>query len=376
MVLDAVGQGQRVAHSGFHGPSSTSAATLLVGHAHCAAEHGPGIPVRRVEQVKHLPREVQRPALVEVFRVVLADVSLAFPLPRRYNLVVRLRCGCEVIGAVDPLLVEIHMHLRHPRLVKGGARLGLTLGLPGQIAVHVEQVVVGTPARPRFVVLPSVRVSIGSRGSGLVLEMHVPVAAVRIDTRVHHHDSPLEQVAVGRRQGHGCRHGGFGTYRFVAVHVVGQVHPHNTVPGIHPFHDPSLVGLTQGVKVGHVVFRGHDEPQQRPPFGRRTVFLELPMGSCFRQMFHDIHHLMVPCEFVSKVVTQHFVHIHICRRRLSLYGHPNEAQQQGRHPSAHFHGCNIAPECACRTQIEGVPHRDVDKSDDFSAGSMPSKWGF
>ena len=220
VVLDAVGQRQCVAHRGFHGPSSAAAPTLLVGHAHSAAEHGPGVPVRWVKQVKHLLGEVQRPALVEVLGVVLADVSLAFPLPRRHNLVVRLRCRREVIGAVDPLLVKVHMHLGHPCLVKGGPRLGLPLGLPGQVAVHVKQVVVGSTAGPRLVVFPSVRVGVGPGRGGLVLEMDVPVSPIRVDAWVHDHHRPLEQVAVGRGQGFRRRHGRFGADRLVAVHVV------------------------------------------------------------------------------------------------------------------------------------------------------------
>ena len=361
VVLDAVGQRQGVAHRSFHGPSSSSASTLLVGHAHGATEHGPRVPISRVQQVKHLPCEVQRPALVEVLGVVLADVPLTFPLPGRHNLVVRLRRGCEVVRAVDPLLVEVDVHLRHPRLIKGGPRLGLTLGLPSQVAVHVKQVVVGSTARPRLIVFPSVRVGVGSGGSGLVLEVHVPVSSVWVDTRVHDHHSPLQEVAVRCGQGFRRRHGRLGAHRLVAMHVVRQVHPHHAVPRVHPFRHPASVGFPQGVEVGHVLFGGHDEPQQGAAFGCGSVVLELPVGPCFRQMGHDVHNLVVPCEFVPQVVAQHGSHVHVCGGPLSLHRHPNAAQQQGRHPSAHLHGCNIAS--------EGASCVDFWKSDGFATAN-------
>ena len=359
VVLDAVSQRQRVAHCCFHRPASPAASTLLVSHAHGAAEHGPRVPVGRVQQVKHLPCEVQRPALVEVLGVVPADVPLTFPLPWRHNLVVRLRRGCEIVGAVDPLFVEVDVHLRHPRLIKGGPRLGFPLGLPSQVAVHVKQVVVGSSARPRLVVFPSVRVGVGPGRGGLVLEMHVPVTPVWVDARIHDHHSALEQVAVRRGQGFRRRHGRFGAHRLVAVHVVRQVHPHHAVSGIHPFRHPASVGFTQGTEVGHVLFGGHDEPQQGAAFGGGPVMLELPMGSGLRQMGHDVHNLVVSGEFVPEVVAQHVGHIHVRGGRLGLHRHPSAAQQQGRHPSAHLHGCNIASEGAWRV--------DFGKSDGLTA---------
>ena len=76
------------------------------------------------------------------------------------------------------------------------------------------------------------------------------------------------------------------------------------------------------------------------------------MRPYLRQVGHDVHDLVVACEFVPQVVAQNGGHVHICGGRLSLHRHPCAAQHQGRHPSAHLHDCNIAPERAWRVQLE------------------------
>ena len=98
---------------------------LLVGHPNRPLEHGPRVAIGGVEKVKHLPREVQRAPLVKVLGVVGADVPLALALPRGDDLVVRFGGRRKIVGTVDALLVEVHMHLRLPGAVKGRARLRL-----------------------------------------------------------------------------------------------------------------------------------------------------------------------------------------------------------------------------------------------------------
>ena len=304
MVLDAVGQGQGVANGRFNGTASTAAAALLVGHSNGALEHGPRVAIRRVKEVKHLACEVQRTSLVEVLGVVGADVSLALALPRGNDFVVRFGGRREVIRAVDALLVEVHVHLRLPASIKGRAGLRLPLGLPGQIAVHVEQIVVGTSSRPGLVVFPSLRVGVGTWTIGLVLKVHVPIPAIGIHTGVHHHDGAVEQMGMGGCERFNGGHGCLGADRFVAVDVVAEVDPHHAVSAVHTFFHASHVVRTKRFKVGHVGRGGHDQSQQGASFGGGAVLLKLPVRHDFRHVLHIVHHGVVPCKGLTQRVTK------------------------------------------------------------------------
>ena len=302
VVLDAVGEGQGVADGGLDGAPGTSASALLVGHAHGPLEHGPCVAVRGVEQVKHLAGEVQRSPLVEVLGVVGPDVSLAFALPRRDDLVVGFSGRGEVVRAVDSLFVKVHVHLGLPASVEGRARLRFALGLPGQIPVHVEQVVVGSPPGPWLVVLPRLGVGVGARTVGLVLEMNVSVASVWVHTGIHHHNGAFQKSSMGGGQGLDGRHRRFRADRLVAVHVVAQVHPHDPVAAVDAFvHAPHVVCL-QLVQARHVFGRRHHQAQQRTSFRGRAVFRQLPMRDLVRHVLHVIHHEVVSGEGVSQVV--------------------------------------------------------------------------
>ena len=317
VVLDAVAQSQGVPEGRLNGPSRTSAASLLVGHAHRPTEHGPSVPVAGVKQVKHFPREVQGPTLVEVLGIVLSDVPLALPLPGRNDGVVRFSSRGKIVGAVDALFVEIHMHLGHPFLVECRPRLRLALGLPGQIAVHVEQEVIGAASWPRFVVFPSTRVDVASCRGGLVLKMNIAVPAIGVDAGIDENHSLLQQCAVGGGQGLCGGHGGLGANGFVAVHVVTQVDPDHTVAGVHTFfHALSVLGF-QGFQIGHVLWRRHDQAQQGTAFTGGAIFRQLPMGPRRRKGFHGVHHLVVAGEFFSQLVSQDGAEVH--RRRLGVH---------------------------------------------------------
>ena len=266
VVLDPVAEGERVTDGGLDGAPRASTAALFVGHAHGALEHGPRVAIRGIEEVKHLFGEVKRTPLVEVLRVVLADVPLAFALPRRDHLVVRLSCRSEVVGAVDALLVEVDVHLGHPFAVEGGPRLGFSLGLPGQIPVHVKQVVVRPSAWPRLVVLPRVGVGVHAARGRHVLKMHVPVAPVWVHAWIQDHHGLVQQVCVARGQRLHGGHRRFGAHRLVAVNVVTQVHPCHAVASVNPLVHAQRVVCLEHVKAFHVGGGGHDQPQQRAPF--------------------------------------------------------------------------------------------------------------
>ena len=252
VVLDAVGQRQRVADGRLHCASSAPTSSLLVRHADGALEHGPGVAVGGIQKVKHFTREVQRSALIEVFGVVGANVSLTLALPWRDDLVVRFCGRGEVIGAVDALFMEVHVHLRHPLTIERRSGLGFALRLPSEIPVHVKQEVVGPTAWPRFVVFPSIGIRVGSRGGGHVLEMHVTIAAVWVHARIQNHNGLLQQGRMGGGQRLHRRHGRLGTDGFVAVHVVAQVHPNHSVPAVDPFIDAQRVVRLEHVQALHV----------------------------------------------------------------------------------------------------------------------------
>ena len=303
VVLDPVAEGERVTDGGLDGAPRPSTAALFVGHAHGALEHGPRVAIRGIEEVKHLFGEVKRTPLVEVLRVVLADVPLAFALPRRDHLVVRLSCRSEVVGAVDALLVEVDVHLGHPFAVEGGPRLGFALGLPCQIPVHVEQVVVRPSAWPRLVVLPRVGVGVHPAGGRHVLKMHVPVASVGVHAWVQDHHGLVQQVCVARGQRLHGGHRRFGAHRLVAVNVVTQVHPCHAVASVNSLVHAQRVVRLEHAKAFHVGGGGHDQPQQRAPFRGGAVLGQLPMGTGLGHGFHEVHHVVVPREPFAQVVS-------------------------------------------------------------------------
>ena len=304
VVLDAVGKRQGVAHCRFHRATCAAAAPLFVGHPHSSLEHGPRVAIRRVEQVKDLAREVQGTALVEVLGVVGADVPLALALPRRDDLVVGLCRRGKVVRVVDALLVEVHVNLWHPLAVEGRARFRFPLGLPGQIPIHVKQIVVGPTSRPGLVVFPRRRIGVGTWSRGSVLEVHVPIPSIRVHARVHHHHGPVQQVRVRCRHRLHCRHGGLRAHRLVAVDVVAQVHPNHAVAAVDTFVHASGVVGPKLVEVGHVGFRRHDQTEEGTAFRGLAVFRELPVGDRRRHVLHVVHHGMVPCEFVSERVSE------------------------------------------------------------------------
>ena len=239
------------------------------------------------------------------------------------------------------------MHLGHPFLVECGPRLCFALGLPGQIAVHVKQEVVGAASRPRFVVFPGTRVYVASCRCGLVLKMDIAVPAIGVDAGIDEDHGPLQQVAVGRGQGLCCGHGCLRTNGLVAVHVVTQVHPHHAVPGVHTFfHAPLVLGL-QGLQVGHVLWRRHDQPKQGTAFTGGAVLRQLPMGLRLGQGFHGVHHLVVTRELLSQFVADHGAEVHLCRLGLHALV-TNKAQEKNgklteqRQTRGHFsHAHNI-----------------------------------
>ena len=196
------------------------------------------------------------------------------------------------------------MHLRLPGAVKGRARLRLPLGLPGQIAVHVKQIVVGPTSRPRLVVFPRLWIGVGTGTVGLVLKVHISVAPIGVHAGIHHHHGSVEQVGVGGCERLDGGHGGFGADGFVAVHVVAEVHPHHAVATVHTFvHAPHVVRAKR-LEVGHVGRGGHDQSQQGTAFGRGAVCLELPVRHDFCHVRHVVHHGVVPGEGFTQRVTE------------------------------------------------------------------------
>ena len=330
VVEDAVGERQCVTDGGFNGASGPAAAPLLVSHPNGPLEHGPSVSIRRVQQVKHLAREVQGSALVEVPRVVCAYVVLAFPLPWRDDLVVGLCGRGKVVRAVDALLVKVDMHLRLPCAVERCPGLGFPLGLPGQIAVHVEHVMVGTSAWPRLVVFPGLRIHIGSRSVRLVLEMDVPVAAIGIHTGVEHDDGAVEEFAVACRQGFDRRHGGFGADSFVAMDVVAEVHPNHPLATVHAFiHAAHVVG-PQRIEAVHVFGRRHDQAQQGTALCRRSILLQFPMRHDLRHVFEVVDDQMVAGERFAEFMPDDGLRVGLANPRKG----GNEHKNGGKKPAA------------------------------------------
>ncbi len=183
---------------------------------------------------------------------------------RRVRVVPARDPGLEEIGRVAAHLVDVCQHLgapvveqRHPAL-----RFGMLRHEP--VAVEIEPVVVGPPARPRLRVLPVLSVPRGDPAPVGVDPVDETVPPVRVVVGVHDDHRVLQQAVHGRSAARGQviehQHGRLGTAGLVAVHAVAHV-------------DDDGHGLDRGVRdlagrVGQPVV-GQPDFLQAPMIGRR-----------------------------------------------------------------------------------------------------------
>ena len=313
VVLNAVSQGERVAEAGQRSAAGAATAPLLVGHADGPVVERPGVPIGGVEQVKHLAGEVQRAPSVKPPGVVGADVLLALPLPWADDLVKGLRSRSEVVGRIDALLVEVDVDLRHPVAVGRHPALGLHLGLPRPVAVHVKHEVVAASARPGLVVLHGAQVGIWRQARRPVLEGHIAIPPIRVDARVDEDHGLIEPsghiAAAGILSGHQGVHGAQGSLRahgFIAVDVVAQVNKGNAgVIGGQPLpFRAGEVGLTQRLEPGVVGLGSHDEQTEIPVL--RGPAIRHPDGAvrAVGQRLGIVDHLVVSGEPVAQFIAK------------------------------------------------------------------------
>jgi hypothetical protein len=195
---------------------------LLVGHADGAVEDRPRLAVARIERVVHLADEVREAAVVESRGGGAAEGLEPADLIGRDEWVQRIGRRREVVGRVAAHLVEVDDDVREvvERDLQPAARLGLRLREP--VAVHVEEVVIGSPARPRLVVLGAEPFAVGRRrATELVLEEEAS-PAIGIFERVDEDDRLAKdrvdhRVAAGGEQVICLGEGGVGRGDLVAV---------------------------------------------------------------------------------------------------------------------------------------------------------------
>ena len=161
---------------------------LLVGHADGAVEDRPRLAVPGIERVVDLADEVREAAIVEARGVGAAERLEPADLIGRDERVERIGRRREVVRRVAAHLVQVHDDVREVVERDRQPPACLRLRLREPVAVHVEQVVVRSPARPRLVVLGAHAIAVGhGRASQLVLEEEAR-AAVRVLERVDEHD--------------------------------------------------------------------------------------------------------------------------------------------------------------------------------------------
>ena len=185
MVHHAVAIGQRVAVAAREG--ETARRRLLVGVADRSLESRPRVAVSRIERVVDLADVIRPAALVEA-----RGVGAAEQLPAAIWLFVT--CGLiasaggeEVIRVVAALLVEVDGDLRQELETDLDAAAGFRLRLREPVAVHVEQIVIAAPARPRLVVLGRVGSGVCGGGAALQVLEHEARAAVGVLHRIDQH---------------------------------------------------------------------------------------------------------------------------------------------------------------------------------------------
>ena len=178
VVHHAVAIGQRVAVAARKRQAARRG--LLVGHADRALESRPGIAVARVERVVDLADVIGPAAFVEASRVGAAKQLQRGVLALGDVRVQRIGRRREVVGVVAALLVQVDGDLRHVLEANLDAAACFGLRLREPVAVHVEQVMVDAPARPRLVVLGAVGRRIGRGGPSQQVLEHEPRAAVGV----------------------------------------------------------------------------------------------------------------------------------------------------------------------------------------------------
>ena len=201
---------------------------------------------------------------------------------------------------------------------------------------------VGTPPRPRLVVLPCLGICIGARSIRLVLKMNVPVPSVRVHARVHDDNGALQQFGVSRGEGFDSRHGSFRAHRFISMHVVAQIHPNHAIPTVHPLIDSSRVVGFEFLDSGHVFRRRHDQTEQGTSLGRLAIFHQLPMRHSGCHVLQIVHHEMMSCERFAEVMAND------CRGRClgKACGEPKQDEKAGQgasttHEKWSIHVANI-----------------------------------
>ena len=124
-------------------------AGLLPEDADGPVQDRPGRAVLRAEAVEHLACRVSEAVAIEVLRVVAADLHMPVLLPAERMRIVRVGRRVEEERAVSPHLVGIDEDLRLPAQKSRDAGLRFALRLQIPVAVHVEEIVIDAPARPK-----------------------------------------------------------------------------------------------------------------------------------------------------------------------------------------------------------------------------------
>ena len=117
MVHDPVDEFYRVAVFHLTGQAGQASATFFIGHTDSPVERRIGVAVAGIKKVKYFFGKIYPAIFIEIFSMILSDQCLKFTLPRRNDVMVRLRGGWKVIRVIDKLFVIINMHMGHPGIV-------------------------------------------------------------------------------------------------------------------------------------------------------------------------------------------------------------------------------------------------------------------
>ena len=254
MVHDAVAIGQRLAVAPRKGQPAGRG--LLIRHADRPLHGRPRIAVAGVEGVVHLADVVGPASLVEPRGVGPAKEVPRCRLALRVVRVERFGGRREVVGVVTALLVEVHGDLRLvlKRNCNPASRFGLRLCKP--VAVHIEQVVIRTAARPRLVMFSAVWRRVGSGGPALHVLKDEPGSTVGVLHRVDQDERVAlygvdALVALRRQQVIRLHQRRICRRDLVAVHAMNEPHDDRELA-----HEPICVAAREGSRIGEALHLG------------------------------------------------------------------------------------------------------------------------
>ena len=197
---------------------------LLICHPNSAVKDGIGIAIAGIKKVENFASKIEPVVFIKILRMVLSDGILEVALPFGNGVMIGFGSGSKIVGRIVALLMKIDVNMRHPLLELLYTLAALFLREPRPVAVQIKIIVIRSSSGPRFVMFASFAVGIKLITHRLFIPVHIAVAPVGIEHRIHNYDRILQPgfgaIVAGAYELVNCFHGSLAAGGLVAVHIV------------------------------------------------------------------------------------------------------------------------------------------------------------